>query len=110
MTVNGVSAAAYSNNFAGTTTTTLFDINTDNDKLYRQDPPNAGTLVEVGSLGINAEAMNGFDIGSTSGIAYALLTSGGSTKLYTINLTNGASAPLNTFGLVANGFTIGLGF
>lgn len=105
-----VTGAAYTNNFAGATSTTLFDIDTNMDKLYRQDPPNAGTLVEVGSLGVNVEAANGFDIGSTSGRAFAVLTSGGSAKLYDINITTGAVTALSGFPTAVRGFTIGLGF
>lgn len=105
-----ISAAAYTNNFAGTTTTTLFVINHATDKLFIQNPPNAGTLVEVGSLGINIEAANGFDIGSTSGIAYAILQVGATQALYSINLTTGAATKLNDFSRPVRGFTIGLGF
>ncbi len=105
-----VSGAAYANNFAGATTTTLFDIDCANDKLYKQMPPNDGVLVEVGALGINVESNNGFDIGSTSGIAYALFTVGGNTSIYTINLTTGAATKMMDFPNKVKGFTIGLGF
>jgi hypothetical protein len=105
-----VSAAAYNNNFAGTTVTTLFDIDATTDKLFMQNPPNNGTLVEVGSLGINIELTNGFDIGSTSNTAMALLTVGSVTKLYSINLTTGAATALADFPAGARAFAIGLGF
>lgn len=105
-----VSAAAYLNNFAGTTTTTLYDLDHNTDKLYRQDPPNSGTLVEIGALGIDISSANGFDIGSTSNMAYALLTTGSTTKLYSINLATGMATEMSGFGEKANGFTIGLGF
>ncbi|MES2268572.1 MAG: DUF4394 domain-containing protein [Bacteroidota bacterium] len=105
-----VTAAAYTNNFAGATTTTLFDIDTQTNMLYKQDPPNAGTLVPVGSLGVTAMASNGFDIGGTSGTAYALLTVGGVTKIYTINLTTGAAIAGATLTGGVKAFTIGLGF
>ena len=105
-----VTAAAYTNNFAGTTTTVLYDIDTDSDKLFRQDPPNSGTLVEVGALGLDAEANNGFDISGTKGIAYALLTSGGMTNLYSINLTSGKATKVANFPTPVRGLTVGLGF
>ncbi|MES2809413.1 MAG: DUF4394 domain-containing protein [Bacteroidota bacterium] len=105
-----VTAAAYTNNVAGATTTTLFDIDTQTNKLYKQDPPNAGTLVEVGSLGVTAAATNGFDIGSTSGTAYALLNVGGTTKVYTINLTTGAATAGATVSGTFKAMTVGLGF
>jgi len=105
-----VSAAAYTNNFAGATTTTLYVIDCALDKLYQQTPPNNGTLVEVGPLGINIESANGFDIGSTSGIAYGVFTVGGNNALYSINLTTGTAVKLVNFSKKVRGFTIGLGF
>jgi hypothetical protein len=105
-----ITGAAYTNNFAGATTTTLLDIDSNTDKLYLQTPPNNGTLVEVGSLGVNVEASNGFDIGGTSGAAYALLTSGGITSLYRINTSTGAATSVGRFSNLATGFAIGLGF
>jgi hypothetical protein len=105
-----ISAAAYTNNFAGTTSTALFDIDFASDKLYKQDPPNMGTLVEIGALGVNVDAANGFDIGGTSGTAYAILTVGGTTKVYTINLTTGAATAGVDFSKSVKGFALGLGF
>ena len=109
-----VTASAYTNNFAGAGTTTLYNIETTgaNAMLYIQNPPNNGTLVSVGSLGIQAESTNGFDIGGTSGMAYALLRSGGTTRVYSVNLTNGAATggamlPGNP---VVRGMALGLGF
>ena len=105
-----VSAAAYTNNFAGATTTVLFDIDATTDKLYSQVPPNNGTLVETGNLGINIEANNGFDITGISGKAYGLFTVGGVNKIYSINLTSGQATELSTFPFAAKGFAVGLGF
>lgn len=105
-----VSAAAYSNNFAGATATVLFDIDCALDKLYTQAPPNNGTLAEVGSLGVNIESANGFDIGSTSGIAYGVFTVAGNSGIYSVNLTTGAATKLVDFPKTVRGFTIGLGF
>ncbi len=89
-----VTAAAYTNSFAGTTTTTLYDIDTGNDTLYIQNPPNNGTLVAVGALGLNATAANGFDIVPGSNTALAALQVNGETtsKLYSINLATGAAS------------------
>jgi hypothetical protein len=105
-----ITGAAYANNFAGATTTTLFDIDTQNNHLYKQDPPNNGVLVDVGALGVTATSSNGFDIGGTSGIAYALLTVSGTTKLYTINLTTGVATAGATLTGTVKGFSVGLGF
>lgn len=105
-----IASAAYSNNFAGATTTTLFDIDCHNDSLYTQTPPNDGMLVPVGPLGVDIQSENGFDIASTSGIAYAIFTVGSTHGLYTINLTTGAATRVMDFPAKVNGFTIGLGF
>ncbi len=105
-----VSAAAYTNNFAGTTSTTLFVIDATTDKLYIQTPPNNGTLVEVGALGINIGADNGFDIGGNTGKAYGLFSIGALTKLYTLDLTTGLVTGQVDFAGAARGFAVGLGF
>ncbi|QHW00807.1 DUF4394 domain-containing protein [Spirosoma endbachense] len=109
-----VTAAAYTNNFAGSTATTLYDIDTRTGSawLVMQTPPNNGTLVPVGSLGVEIEGGNGFDIGGTSNMGYALLRSGGSTKVYTINLSSGAASfSANLTGNPSvRGFAVGLGF
>lgn len=55
-----VSAAAYNSNFAGVTSTTLLDIDATTDKLYKQDPPTRGPLVEIDALGVDIDAANGF--------------------------------------------------
>ncbi len=106
----GVSAAAYSNNFAGSTATVLYDIDCSTDKLYRQIPPNDGKLEEIGALGIGIESNNGFDIGGQSNTAYALLTVGSTTKIYSINLGNGMATAIADAPPGAQGLAIGLGF
>ncbi|UKT65623.1 DUF4394 domain-containing protein [Pedobacter mucosus] len=105
-----ITGAAYTNNFAGATTTVLFDIDSAGDRLYRQDPPNNGTLVDVGPLGINVEATSGFDIGGTSGIAYGIFTVGTTQRLYSVNLTTGTATGISTITTPVRGFTLGLGF
>lgn len=109
-----VTASAYTNNFAGAITTTLYNIETSMStaRLFTQVPPNDGTLVPVGSLGVTAEGANGFDIGGTSGTAYAVLRSNGTTVLYTVNLTNGSASAAGTLpgNPIVRGFALGLGF
>ena len=105
-----ISAAAYTNNFAGATSTTLFVIDHNTDKLYQQNPPNNGTLVETGSLGINITNTNGFDIGSMSQKAYLMASVGSSTKIYTINTTTGAATSVSDYPNSVKAFTVGLGF
>ncbi|WP_317167793.1 DUF4394 domain-containing protein [Spirosoma sp. KUDC1026] len=96
--INGVpmvalSGAAYTNNRSGVTTTTLYDIDPITDKLYRQDPPNNGTLVEVGPLGVNIAGLGSFDI-APDGTAIATLIAGVTQGLYQINLSTGMAERL----------------
>lgn len=82
---------AYTNNFAGATTTTLYDIDSATDTLYIQSPPASGTLIPVGPLGVNTTNLVGFDISGSSGIAYASLTQNGTnySEFYSIDLNTG---------------------
>jgi hypothetical protein len=105
-----VSGAAYINSVAGATTTTLFVLDSQTDILYRQDPPNNGTLVMIGNLGINVDAYNGFDIGGNSAIAYALLKVNNISAIYTINLTTGAATKVSDINIQATAMAVGLGF
>ncbi|RZM29997.1 MAG: DUF4394 domain-containing protein [Pedobacter sp.] len=110
ITTESINGAAYTNNFAGATTTVLYDIDVAGSRLFRQDPPNVGTLVAVGSLGVTITGANGFDIGGTSGIAYGIFTVSNAQKIYTVNLTTGAATAGPTFPQPVRGFTLGLGF
>jgi len=93
-----VTAAAYTNSFAGASSTTLYVIDTGSDRLLIQNPPNNGTLVDVGPLGVDATGSNGFDIFAGDGTAYAALTVSGATNLYRINLSTGAATLLGPIG------------
>jgi Ca2+-binding RTX toxin-like protein len=103
-------AAAYTNNFAGSTTTSLFDIDSKLDTLVRQGganvppgtpSPNTGQLFTIGSLGIDFKS-GGFDIFSPApginnvNLAYAVTGS----SLYSIDLSTGSATNL---GKVGNG-------
>ena len=105
-----IDAAGYTNSFAGATTTTLYDVDYVADKLFIQNPANAGTLIEVGSLGINVEASNGFDLGGRSNNAWGIFTAGGTNAIYSINLTTGQATQVMSFPSFVRGFAIGLGF
>lgn len=105
-----VDAAAYTNNFAGATSTTLYDIDFTTDRLFIQTPPNMGTVVAVGNLGVDISASNGFDIGGMSGKAWGIFTSAGAAGLYSVSLSTGTATKLSAFGTTVNGFAIGLGF
>ncbi|NQE37884.1 DUF4394 domain-containing protein [Microcoleus asticus] len=93
-------AAAYVNNFAGATSTTLFAIDTNLDVLVRQDPPNNGVLNTIGSLGIDAGTVLGFDVRSVGGneTALAAIEVGGVSSLYNINLTTGQASIVGQIG------------
>jgi hypothetical protein len=101
-----VSAAAYINNTAAAPTTLLYTIDPSTDKLYKLDLPNSGTLIEIGALGINIDGNNGFDISGTDNKAFALLTIGSATKLYTINLTSGATTLVGDFTGLVKGLAV----
>ena len=94
--------AAYTNNDNNPNTgTSLFYIDYGLDTLVKTANPNGGALETVGALGVNTSDMTGFDIftdisGNNTG--YALLTSGGSPSLYTVNLLTGAATSLGAVG------------
>jgi len=93
-----ISGAAYTNSFAGATTTVLFDIDTAGDLLVSQVPPNDGTLNTVGPLGVDATAANGFDIAPGERAGVAALTVGGQARLYEIDLATGRATALGAIG------------
>jgi len=101
-----VSAAAYTNNQAASATTVLYVIDPSTDKLYTMGSPNSGVMTEVGALGINVDGNNGFDISGTDNKAYALLTVGSATKLYSINLATGAATAVGDFTSPAKGLAV----
>lgn len=94
--INGAAAAitasAYTNAVAGTTSTQLYSLDAAGGQVYLQDPPNNGTLTAPIALGGTFAGANGFDIDARNNTAYAALTSAGSTALYTVPLTAGSTA------------------
>lgn len=93
-----VAAAGYTNAVAGrvATATVLYDIDFARDVLVRQDPPNNGTLVTVGALGVDFSANCDVDIVSPN-LAYAVNSTGAASSLYRINLTTGAATVVGAF-------------
>lgn len=103
-----VTATGYTNNDASAATgTELYAIDVKQDVLVEFGPasavgvtpatgPNSGQLVTVGSLGVDAGLLAGFDISNTSGIAYAALSTSASGKstLYSIDLDTGAATKI----------------
>src|SRR5947199_142524 len=55
-------AAAYTNSFAGTKETALYDIDVANGMLVKQAPPNDGILNTIGALGVKLDGGVAFDI------------------------------------------------
>ncbi len=93
-----VTGAAYIGSFIGTTSTTLYDIDSNLNVLVLQNPPNNGTLTTVGALGVDPANVVGFDHTAASNTAYASLNVGGSLGFYNINLTTGAATLIGAFG------------
>lgn len=113
-----VTAVAYTNSVAGATTTTLYDIDVETDMLYIQNPPNAGTLVPVGSLGLQAAGEAGFDISADNSIAIAAIfgrgfvagepetSNGNKYRFYYIDLATGAATNAGSSSRVITGLAI----
>ncbi len=97
-----ITAAAYTNSFAGTASTTLFVIDAANSTLYTQNPPNNGTLASPVPLGVTATAVTGFDIDARTNTGYAIMTVGGVRNLYAVNLS-ATTAPATFVVPVAGG-------
>jgi uncharacterized protein (TIGR03437 family) len=100
-----ITGSAYDNNFAGSTTTTLYNIDSSFDSLVRQGSPgstpispNTGQLFTVGPLGVDTNEMVGFDIADKTNNAYASLTVGGVSSLYSINLQTGHATLIGAIG------------
>ncbi|QIL76664.1 DUF4394 domain-containing protein [Hymenobacter sp. HDW8] len=97
--INGAAGAtltgvAYTNNTTKAATTILYDLDPVTDQLYRQDPPNDGALIAVGSLSLNITGNGGFDIDAKTGTALGLYAVNGNPTLFTVDLTTGAARPL----------------
>lgn len=90
-----VGAVAYSNNYSGATSTSLYGIDTAEDRLVQYGNPDAITLQTVGSLGVDIAEVGGFDIipkstrtqGREFGVAS--VRRGESWELDYVNLTTG---------------------
>lgn len=95
---SGATGAGYTNSFAGTASTTLYVVDAGSDALYIQNPPNAGTLVRVGGLGLDIGGVQGFDIAFPGNTAFAAFSTGGTSGLYTVDLTSGAATLVGTLG------------
>lgn len=125
-----IDGAAYINNLptAGGATA-LYDMDSRNDQLLIQDPPNAGTVTAVGAFGLSIDALSGigFDIFTPLGatdptndddVAYAVFRRPdaplggplGSYLLYSVNLDTGATTGGALVGPAATPFDFEGGF
>lgn len=102
----GITGAAYTNNDANANTgTTLYVLDTRQDQLVIQAPPNAGGLNATGKLIADAGTADaGFDIysringGTTVDVlAFAALIVDGRSRLYRINLFSGRATAARAF-------------
>ncbi|TDD47336.1 DUF4394 domain-containing protein [Kribbella antibiotica] len=125
-----VAAAAYTDSFAGATTTGLYALDAQRDTLVTQGSlpgttpavsPNTGQLFTVGRLGTGISAVNGFDItgkgrtaGSYDARDYAAIAAVqgehglfSGSKLVRVDLRTGRTTPLLALGL---GEVVGLAY
>lgn len=121
----GVSAAAYTNSFGQPLTggmTTQYVIDAASDTLFIQNPPNNGTLTAPQPITLNGNPLdfseaNGFDIPESvrvttssspaTGSGFAALTVGTTTRLYSIDLSNGRATDLGALPTGVSGLTVG---
>ena len=94
-------AVAYTNSFAGTTTTALFGIDATQGTLVRLAAPNGGDVNTIGSLGLGfTPTIAGFDIISVGGSNVAFLSAlnpqSATSDLYRVNLETGAAIAIGT--------------
>lgn len=92
--------AAYTNSFAGATSTTLYVLDTGLDVLAIQNPANSGQLMTVGAVGTDLSDLGGFDISGLSGIAYAVVRDNALARstFWRIDLTTGQGTMVGEIG------------
>jgi hypothetical protein len=90
---------AYTNNFAGATTSQLYGIDTTLNLLVTQ-ANSAGTLGTVGPIGVDVTSTGGFDISGTTGIAYLTTTSptAAGSSFWSVNLVTGQGTAIGAIG------------
>lgn len=85
-----VRAGAYTNSFAGTKETALYNIDGATGMLVKQAPPNDGILTGIGKLGVKVDGPVAFDILSDGkGGNTGWLLAGG--QLHSVDLATGAT-------------------
>jgi hypothetical protein len=89
--------AAYTNNFPGAAVTTLLDINQESNELMEQTPPNNGSLVSRGGLGVSISQEVGFDVAGVDD-AFASLDVNDAVGFYSIDLVTGTALFIGPIG------------
>ena len=121
----GASGAAYTNNIVGGSQTTLYVLNATNNGEYILNTPNSGNATVPIGLTLNGnpldfDAATGFDISPntsfslgdnapSTGFARVVLTVGGTTSLYTLNLGSALATldgPIGTGAVPVQGLAI----
>lgn len=94
-----VVGSAYTNSFMGSTSTQLYGIDSALDILVTQ-ANSAGTLMTVGSLGVDVNDTLSFDISGLTGIAYATVQSDDLSRstFWMIDLSTGDATMLGEIG------------
>lgn len=97
-----IAGAAYTNNFAGATSTTLYAYDFASDDIVivtvNAGQPNDGQLTTVGDSVDFDDAGVGFDISGLTGTAYLSGRVLGANNLYTVDLATGNSVLVGQFG------------
>lgn len=96
-----IAGVAYTNSVFGAmaTSTELYAIDITSAKLFEINPPNNGTLMENGPLGLSPMGEGGFDISSAASgnVGLGLFRVNNRSTLFTINLDSGQSTILYTY-------------
>ena len=105
--------SAYTNSDNDPTTgTTLYNIDSSSNMLTVQNPPNNGTQVGVGPLGVDITALAGFDIvrNGANNFAFAALQPNGTvgSMFASVNLTTGAAMMLGNIGMASTSDSIAI--
>lgn len=105
--------SAYTNSDNDATTgTTLYNIDSSSNMLTVQNPPNNGTQVGVGPLGVDITALAGFDIvrNGANNFAFAALQPSGTvgSMFASVNLTTGAAMMLGNIGMASTSDSIAI--
>jgi uncharacterized protein DUF4394 len=106
-----ISAASYSNSFSQACRTQLYVIDASTNTLFMQDPPNAGTLLEIGDIPVARATRNpAFEIVMDSegrGSALAFWPSASGTDIYDLDVRSGGASNARRLGLRQGEWLVG---